>query len=363
MVSETEYHPVIFMPGYKNLFTNIHFRAGKEVIIMPYIAPDVVQKVKQMDLLTYLKNYEPYELVHFSGNTYTTKSHDSLKISNGKWMWWSRGIGGRSALDYLIKVRDYTFIEAVETLAELEGVKTPVSLPAEKQIEKKLILPEPCRYQTRLVSYLRGRGIDGELVDFCLRTERVYESRRYHNAVFVGRDKEGKPRYAALRGMETDFIGDASGSDKNYSFSIPAEDKSKEVHLFESAIDLLSYATLRKMDGQDWRAEHLLSLAGVYQPAKKIEQSKVPAALTCFLKHHLEVQKVVFHLDNDQAGKRATEAIQTVLPGKYHTEDVPPKKGKDCNDELCIRLGIGRTVREKKHVKQGKRNDERSAER
>ena len=54
-----------------------------------------------MDLLTYLKNYEPYELVHFSGNTYTTRTHDSLKISNGKWMWWSRGIGGRSALDYL----------------------------------------------------------------------------------------------------------------------------------------------------------------------------------------------------------------------------------------------------------------------
>ena len=134
--------------------------------------------------------------------------------------------------------------------------------------------------------------------------------------MFVGRDSEGKPRYAAIRGMGTDFIGDASGSDKNYSFSILAEDKSREVHLFESAIDLLSYATLRKIDGQDWRAEHLLSLAGVYQPAKKIEQSKVPAALTCFLKHHLEVQKVVFHLDNDQAGKRATEAIQTVLPGK-----------------------------------------------
>ena len=77
---------------------------------MPYVAPEVVQRVKQIDLLTYLKNYEPYELVHFSGNTYTTRSHDSLKISNGKWMWWSRGIGGRSALDYLIKVRGYDFI-------------------------------------------------------------------------------------------------------------------------------------------------------------------------------------------------------------------------------------------------------------
>lgn len=51
---------------------------------MPYIAPEVVQEVKRMDLLTYLKNYEPQELVHFSGNTYTTRSHDSLKISNGK---------------------------------------------------------------------------------------------------------------------------------------------------------------------------------------------------------------------------------------------------------------------------------------
>ena len=57
--------------------------------IMPYIPPSVVQKVKRMDLLTYLENYEPYELVHFSGNTYTTRTHDSLKISNEKWMWWS----------------------------------------------------------------------------------------------------------------------------------------------------------------------------------------------------------------------------------------------------------------------------------
>ena len=28
---------------------------------MPYVAPEVVQRVKQIDLLTYLKNYEPYE--------------------------------------------------------------------------------------------------------------------------------------------------------------------------------------------------------------------------------------------------------------------------------------------------------------
>ena len=260
--------------------------------IMPYIAPEVVRQAKQMDLLTYLKNYEPYELVHFSGNTYTTKTHDSLKISNGKWMWWSRGIGGRSALDYLIKVRNYTFMEAVQIIAEQAAIRPPVSVPAEKAKEKILLLPKSYRYQTYVVSYLQRRGIDTDIIEFCLRTGRIYESENYHNAVFVGRDREDKPRYAALRGVGTDFIGEASGSDKNYSFSIPTGEKSRTVHLFESAIDLLSYATLQKLEGRDWRAEHLLSLAGIYQPAKEIEKSKVPAALTRFLKEHPEIDEV-----------------------------------------------------------------------
>lgn len=321
--------------------------------IMSYIAPEVVQEVKKMDLLTYLKNYEPYELVHFSGNTYTTKTHDSLKISNGKWIWWSQGIGGRSALDYLIKVRGYLFLEAVEIIAGQAAIQPPASAPAEKKTEKILLLPQPYRYTEYVVSYLKNRGIDKELIHFCMRTGRLYESAKYHNAVFVGRDREGNARYAALRGVGTDFIGEANGSDKNYSFSIPAEEKCREVHLFESAIDLLSYATLQKMSGENWRAEHLLSLAGVYQPAKEIEKSKVPATLTRFLKEYPEVTTVVFHLDNDRAGRLAAKAIQTVLPKKYQIRDEPPSLGKDCNDFLCIKLGLKTTKREKRNQERG----------
>ena len=107
---------------------------------MPYIPPSVVREVKRMDLLTYLKNYEPYELVHFSGNTYTTRTHDSLKISNGKWMWWSQRTGGRSALDYLIKVRGYSFLEAVELLAERANIQPPLSVSENVPIEKQLLL-------------------------------------------------------------------------------------------------------------------------------------------------------------------------------------------------------------------------------
>lgn len=76
---------------------------------MPYIDPQVILQAKQMDLLTYLQSYEPQELVHSSNSVYCTRTHDSLKISNGKWCWHSRGIGGRSALDYLIKVNGMSF--------------------------------------------------------------------------------------------------------------------------------------------------------------------------------------------------------------------------------------------------------------
>ena len=81
------------------------------------ISQEIIGRIRQMDLLTYLRRYEPEELIHFSGSTYCTRTHDSLKISNGMWYWWSRGIGGRSALDYLIKVKGLEFRQVVEILA------------------------------------------------------------------------------------------------------------------------------------------------------------------------------------------------------------------------------------------------------
>ena len=79
----------------------------------PYVKldPAVIEQARQMDLLSYLQRYEPSNLKRVAGNVYCTKEHDSLKISNGKWYWWSRGFGGVSALDYLIKVREYSFVE------------------------------------------------------------------------------------------------------------------------------------------------------------------------------------------------------------------------------------------------------------
>ena len=307
---------------------------------MPYIAPEVITEAKRMDLLTYLREYEPGELVKFSSNTYTTRTHDSLKISNGKWMWWSRGIGGKSALDYLIKVRGMDFVQAVQTIMGNGSVSFPTCKNIKSYEEQPLLLPQKSPTTEVVFDYLFGRGIDYEIINHCLEQELIIESLPYHNAVFIGYDENKEPKYAAYRATnQSRIMGDCTGSKKQYSFRLTAENTG-EVHLFECAIDLLSYAALMKLEGKDWRQFNLVSLAGVYSPKQKIEDSKVPVTLGRLLEKDKTIRRIVLHLDNDIAGRKATKALQTILSDKYEVVDDPPQYGKDVNDFLCKRLGI-----------------------
>ena len=311
----------------------------------PYVQidPDVLERVRQIDLLSYLREFEPSNLVKVKGtsNVYCTAEHDSLKISNGKWYWWSRGFGGYSALDYLMKVKEYGFVEAVEILTGQVLADWKPSIPAPKKDEPKvLLLPPKNKDCDRVTEYLFGRGIDYSLIQECVADGTIYESADYHNAVFVGKDKDGTPRYAACRGTMGSFRLDASGSDKRYSFRLLADKPASSVHLFEAAIDLLSYATLLKAQGKDYKAENLLSLSGVYQPKKESKDSKIPIALSVFLEKNPLIKTIHLHLDNDKTGRLCANTLKELLRNKYEVFDEPPKKGKDYNDYLCIQLGI-----------------------
>ena len=132
----------------------------------------------------------------------------------------------------------------------------------------------------------------------------------------------------------------ASGSDKRYSFRLLADKPSDTLHLFEAAIDLLSYATYLKCEGKDYRKENLLSLSGVYQPKKEIKDSKVPIALTTFLKANPHIKTIVLHLDNDKTGRLCTAALKELLKKDYEIVDDPPPVGKDFNDFLLSYLGM-----------------------
>lgn len=143
---------------------------------MPYIPPEVIEQARQIDLLSYMKAFEPNELVRISGNTYTTRTHDSLKISNGKWMWWSQRIGGYNALDYLIKVKEYSFVEAVETLMGKAAVMPTLTVrPKQKELPKTLLLPEKSDTTDRITEYLFGRGIDYSIIEYCIAKSYIFE--------------------------------------------------------------------------------------------------------------------------------------------------------------------------------------------
>ena len=107
---------------------------------MPYIPPDVVAQAREMDLLTYLRTYEPQELVRFAGGTHCTREHDSLEISNGKWCWFSREIGGYSALDYLIKVKKMPFTQVVKAIMRNLSATPPAFALAPKVSKEKVLL-------------------------------------------------------------------------------------------------------------------------------------------------------------------------------------------------------------------------------
>ena len=47
----------------------------KEVNTMPYIPKDRIAAAREMDLLTYLRRFEPEELVHIGGNTYVPQGY------------------------------------------------------------------------------------------------------------------------------------------------------------------------------------------------------------------------------------------------------------------------------------------------
>ena len=295
---------------------------------MAFYTEEQIRQAKTVDLLSFLQRASPAELVRVSRSTWCLKDHDSFRISHGKWYWFSRGFGGVSAVDFLVKVRGFSFMEAVS--AVLKNGAYPVPKKKEPS-ERRLLLPPKSEASDQVTEYLQQRAIDPEIIRYCLERNMLYESADGRNAVFVGYDESGKPRYAAIRSIISDYKGDAAGSDKRYSFQIKGVQGNQHLHVFESAIDLLSYATLIRQKGFDWTKDSLLSLAGVYIVKR---DNVVPKALEHFLETSPDVKTIHLHLDNDTVGKGAALGIMQGLKERCQVWNQPPAKGKDMNDYL-----------------------------
>ena len=299
-----------------------------------WILREEIERARQIDLLTYLENYEPEQLKKAGRNTYTMVEHDSMRISNGLWHWMSRRIGGSSALDFLVLVRGMSLPKAVTHLlgnVEKQPLKT-VSKSKEKP--KEFILPERHNGNTIVRNYLCKRGIDNQIIDYCISTKRLYEDKVFHNAVFVGFNEEKEPKFASLRSTFADFRMDVAGSDKRFSFFIPGTSNNDTLHLFESVIDLMSYGTLQLMNHHEWRTEDMLSLGGIYILD---ENSDLPLPLQQYLKSH-SIKQLVLHFDNDRVGIAAAESLKEKLKDRFQVILDIPAGCKDMNDFLLLTL-------------------------
>lgn len=298
-----------------------------------FYSKEEIEKARDLDLLSYMRLYEPENLVKITGDVYTTREHDSLKISNGKWMWWSRGFGGVSALDYLVKVKDVSFSEAMEILIDSKASNPSFFMPSERKTkQRKLLLPERCESTEVIRRYLVSRCISENIITTLINKGLIYESLPYHSCVFIGKDDAGDPRYAFFRSCTKEkILGDAPGSDKSYPFRIEAPD-SPVLHLFEGALDLLSYATLMELCANKWDEENLLSMGGIGVS----KNGSIPIAIKRFLDENNRIKEIVIHFDNDNPGQSAAYYLKKTLETTYKVTNASPAYGKDYNEYLCI---------------------------
>lgn len=271
------------------------------------------------------------------GSYHSLKEMDSIRIYNRKsWYRWSReydkGENGGSQIDFLRVFAGMEVKEAVFWLLDFAGYRkyeewkpTSIIVAPKEEIEKKpFILPLAASDNRYLYKYLtEERKLSKEVVDAFVKTGLMYEEQSHHNIVFKGNDKTGTTHFASMRGVFDRngkcFKCDVTGNDKNYGVNAWNE-KSTELVVFESAIDLMSYADIYNDFHTNKLALGMLS----------------DAPLVTFLRENPQIESIKFCLDNDTPGRLATESLlKKYYELGYEVEDCPPPKDyKDYNQWL-----------------------------
>ena len=264
------------------------------------------------------------------GSYYTTREMDSLRIKDRRvWFRNSESTGG-DAIAFLRHFCGLSFPEAVQYLLAFNGYPVdppdppPIrpSRPPPRRERPAFALPPPNSSNNRVRAYLRGRGIDPGVIGDFINMGLLYEDER-HNCVFVGRDRAGKPVFAARRSTQdyAPFKGDVAGSDKRTAFRVPCNPALDRVAAFEAPIDLMSWFTLH-----GW--SNAIALCGLYD-----------GPLETYLADHPHIRRILLYLDADGPGREAAGKLGEKYRGLgYRTEERFPPSGKDWNDFLQQRV-------------------------
>ena len=290
-----------------------------------------IQRADDTDLYVFLSGRG--EQFKRCGKEYRWLRHDSVMINKNEWYRFSQNKGGY-AIDFMKEFYGLSFAEAVKELLGEEGVGETNRRTAKEDAGRQKVCPIPlpglelpernesCEIARKYL--IEQRKLSEQLVDQMIAKGDIYESKNYHNVVFVGRDKEQNPRYAAMRGTdENRYRGEARGSEKAYGFGHIGTDE--KLFVFESPIDLLSYITAVP---EDWGKHSYISLGGLSEKAMKRMYTEYP-----------HIHSIYLCLDNDEPGNERCRQFVSLIPKELSVYRLEPVK-KDWNECLVAEVPV-----------------------
>ncbi|QUO31898.1 AAA family ATPase [Faecalicatena sp. Marseille-Q4148] len=288
-----------------------------------------IQRADDTDLYVFLSGRG--EQFKRCGKEYRWLRHDSVMINKNEWYRFSQNKGGH-AIDFMKEFYGLSFAEAVKELLGEEGDSNNRTAKEDAGRQKVCPIPLPglelpkrnenCEIARKYL--IEQRKLSKQLVDQMIEKGDIYESKNYHNVVFVGRDKEQNPRYAAMRGTdEKRYRGEARGSEKIYGFGHIGTDE--KLFVFESPIDLLSYITAVP---EEWEKHSYISLGGLSEKAMKRMYTEYP-----------HIHSIYLCLDNDEPGNERCRQFVSLIPEKLSVYRLEPVK-KDWNECLVAEVSV-----------------------
>ncbi|MFR4504521.1 MAG: AAA family ATPase [Catenibacterium sp.] len=290
-----------------------------------------IQRADDTDLYVFLSGRG--EQFKRCGKEYRWLRHDSVMINKNEWYRFSQNKGGH-AIDFMKEFYGLSFAEAVKELLGEEGAGETNRRTAKEDAGRQKVCPIPlpglelpernesCEIARKYL--IEQRKLSEWLIDQMIAKGDIYESKNYHNVVFVGRDKEQNPRYAAMRGTdENRYRGEARGSEKAYGFGHIGTDE--KLFVFESPIDLLSYITAVP---EEWEKHSYISLGGLSEKAMKRMYTEYP-----------HIHSIYLCLDNDEPGNESCRQFVSLIPEGLSVYRLEPVK-KDWNECLVAEVPV-----------------------
>lgn len=277
------------------------------------------EQARQTDLVDLLRRQG--EKVEPSGREYEWLD-GSVKVTIRGNLWYHQyeEVGG-DAIDFVKRFYNKSYPEAMQYLLGDHNGRLVISPPIQKEPPPPFELPPQNDNMRRVFAYLLNkRGIDRDVLYAFTHAGMIYESADYHNAIFVGFDKNNKAVHAHKRGTgsESSYKGNVASGIPECSFHWNGN--SDRIYLFEAPIDMLSFISMNK-DG--WRNHSYAACCGV-----------ADRVLFQMLSDNPNLKTVYLCLDNDEAGHKANKRISDKLFTQGIQTEILEPSHKDWNEDL-----------------------------